>query len=95
MPTAQGLASALPNNFDDIEGSKGSGAVVKPQACYNGYLGERGMLSLQELGHDSAVKTTDELHTHHKFDLRQLHMDLANVLDTPRYASGPAVRGSE
>ena len=50
QPTTQEDSLYLPNFFLAAKGLEGTGAVAKRQACYDGALGARGMLSLQSYG---------------------------------------------
>lgn len=49
-PSTQEDLPKAPNCFIAVKGPDGSAAVAKRQACYEGALGERGILSLRSYG---------------------------------------------
>lgn len=44
-----------PNFYLEVKGPDGSAAVARRQACYDGAIGARGMLSLQLYGQDKTI----------------------------------------
>ncbi|KAK2759835.1 hypothetical protein FQN54_002569 [Arachnomyces sp. PD_36] len=55
IPSAQDSRPMLPNFFLEVKGPDSSAAVAKRQACYDGALGARAMLSLESYGKDVPV----------------------------------------
>ncbi|PHH75048.1 hypothetical protein CDD80_2665 [Ophiocordyceps camponoti-rufipedis] len=54
IPTSDDSLPMAPNFFLHVKGPYGTTAVAKRQACYDGALGARGMLSLQSYGKTEA-----------------------------------------
>ena len=55
IPSTQDDLPIVPNFFIAVKGPDGSAAVAKRQACYDGALGARSMLSLQSYGQGNLV----------------------------------------
>lgn len=55
IPTSHGMARVAPNFFLEAKAPRGGADVAKRQACLDGAIGARAMLSLQNYGEDGPV----------------------------------------
>lgn len=55
IPITYGMAPVAPNFFLEVKAPRGAADVAKRQACLDGAIGARGMLSLQNYGEDGPV----------------------------------------
>ncbi|KAK2814173.1 hypothetical protein FQN50_000577 [Emmonsiellopsis sp. PD_5] len=90
IPSTQDSRPILPNFFLEVKSPDQSAAVAKRQACYDGALGARGVLSLQSYGknehfyHGNAHTITATYHDG-QLKLYTSHIEPTGAGDKPEY----------